>query len=117
MTRWLGAVAAVVLSSTGALAQPDPSRPITLIVPFPAGGPSDALARALAQGMRAHLKQGIVVENVSGASGTIGLVRLTKSAPDGLTFGFGTVGTHVANAALFKQMLYDPLADFEPIGL
>jgi tripartite-type tricarboxylate transporter receptor subunit TctC len=117
MTRWLGVVAAVILTSTGALAQPDASRPVTLIVPFPAGGPSDALARALAQGMSTHLKQAIVVENVSGASGTIGLVRLVKSAPDGLTFGFGTVGTHVANAALFKQMLYDPLADFEPVGL
>ncbi|MBX9840773.1 MAG: tripartite tricarboxylate transporter substrate binding protein BugD [Xanthobacteraceae bacterium] len=117
MTRWLGVVAAVALTATGALAQPDASRPITLIVPFPAGGPSDALARALAQGMSTHLKQTVVVENVSGASGVIGLVRLTKAAPDGLTFGFGTIGTHVANAALFKQLPYDPLADFEPVGL
>lgn len=108
-----------VLAVTGATAQPgvDASRPVTLIVPFPAGGPSDALARALAQGMSTHLKQPVVVENVSGASGTIGLVRLVKSPPDGLTIGFGTVGTHVANAALFKRLPYDPITDFVPIGL
>jgi len=92
-------------------------RPITLIVPFPAGGPSDALARAVAQGMSIPLQQPIVVENISGASGAIGLTKLARSAPDGYTFGFGTVGTHVANAALYKKLPYDPLADFEPIGL
>jgi tripartite-type tricarboxylate transporter receptor subunit TctC len=94
-----------------------PTRPITLIVPFPAGGPSDTLARAVAQVMGVHLKQAIVIENVSGASGTVGLVRLAKSPPDGYTLGFGTVGTHVANAALFKNLPYDPLSDFEPLGL
>jgi len=91
-------------------------RPITLIVPFPAGGPSDALARAVAQGMSIPLQQPIVVENIGGASGTIGLTKLARSAPDGYTFGFGTVGTHVANA-LYRKLPYDPLADFEPIGL
>ena len=87
------------------------------IVPFPAGGPSDALARAIAQGMSIHLKQPIVVENISGAGGTIGLAKLVKSAPDGYTLGFGTVGTHVANAALYKKLPYDPLADFDAVGL
>jgi hypothetical protein len=67
--------------------------------------------------MSIHLKQPIVVENIAGASGTIGLTKLARSAPDGYTFGFGTVGTHVANAALYKKLPYDPLADFEPIGL
>jgi tripartite-type tricarboxylate transporter receptor subunit TctC len=94
-----------------------PARPITLIVPFPAGGPSDALARAVAQGMSSHLKQAIVIENISGASGTIGLAKLVKSAPDGSTLGFGTIGTHVANVALYKKLPYDPLADFDPVGL
>ena len=119
LSRCMVACAVVLLTLGSAAAQsaPDTSRPITLIVPFPAGGPSDALARALAQHMSEHLKQSIVVENVSGASGTIGLVRLTKSPPDGSIIGFGTVGTHVANAALFKKLPYDPLADFAPIGL
>jgi tripartite-type tricarboxylate transporter receptor subunit TctC len=98
-------------------ADPYPTRPVTLIVPFPAGGPSDALARVVAQVMSRELAESIVIENVSGASGTIGLGRMIKSAPDGYTLGFGTIGTHVANIALFKKPPYDPLADFEPIGL
>jgi tripartite-type tricarboxylate transporter receptor subunit TctC len=114
-----GGLAVLTLAAGSIAAQPvpDTSRPITLIVPFPAGGPSDALARVLAQGMSAHLKRTIVVENVSGASGSIGLMRLVKSPADGSTIGFGTIGTHVANAALFKKLPYDPIADFEPIGL
>jgi tripartite-type tricarboxylate transporter receptor subunit TctC len=67
--------------------------------------------------MSIHLKQPIVVENISGAGGTIGLAKLVKSAPDGYTLGFGTVGTHVANAALYKKLPYDPLADFDAVGL
>ena len=120
----IGGIAAVALVPGGVAAQvmtvaPDafPARPITLIVPFPAGGPSDALARAIAQGMSIHLKQPIVVENIAGASGTIGLARLVKAPPDGYTIGFGTVGTHVANAALYKKLPYDPLADFDAVGL
>jgi tripartite-type tricarboxylate transporter receptor subunit TctC len=113
------AVLALVAGSAAAQVAPDdfPTRAVTLIVPFPAGGPSDALARAVAQGMSIHLKQPIVVENISGASGTIGLARLVKAAPDGYTLGFGTVGTHVANAALYKKLAYDPLADFDAVGL
>src|SRR3954470_15629001 len=108
--RCIGAIAILVSALGVAAAQVAPSadafpaRPITLIVPFPAGGPSDALARAVAQGMSIHLKQPIVVENIAGASGTIGLARLVKAAPDGYTIGFGTVGTHVANAALYKKL-------------
>ena len=94
-----------------------PSRSIALIVPFPAGGPSDALARAIAQIMATDLKQSIVVENVGGAGGTIGLTKFIKSAADGYTIAFGTIGTHVANVALYKKLPYDPVADFEPIGL
>ena len=98
-------------------AQVFPEKQLTLIIPFPAGGPSDALGRAVAQAMAAHLKQPIVVENIGGASGTIGLTRMLKAPADGYTLGFGTIGTHVANVALFKKLPYDPVADFEPVGL
>ncbi|MFC4273804.1 tripartite tricarboxylate transporter substrate-binding protein [Achromobacter aloeverae] len=94
-----------------------PSRAITLIVPFPPGGPSDALARGFAQQMGKNLGQAVVVENLAGAGGTIGLARVVRSAPDGYTLGFGTIGTHVANVALYKKLPYDPVADFQPVGL
>jgi tripartite-type tricarboxylate transporter receptor subunit TctC len=109
--------ATALLCAALAHAQPFPSRPVTLVVPFPAGGPSDALARAVAQPMAQKLGQPVVIENVGGASGTIGLAKVVKSAPDGYTIAFGTIGTHVANAALFKKLPYDPAADFEPLGL
>lgn len=117
LRRLLLTLAPLLLAATAATAQGFPTKPLTLIVPFPAGGPSDALARALAQGMAADLKQTVVVENIGGASGTIGLAKLMAAAPDGYTIGFGTIGTHVANAALFKKLPYDPLTGFEPIGL
>ena len=79
--------------------------------------PERRTGAAVAQGMSTHLKQSIVVENIAGASGTIGLARLVNAAPDGYTIGFGTIGTHVANAALYKKLPYDPLPDFAPIGL
>ncbi len=110
-------VACFLVAGSALAQQAFPAKPITLIVPFPAGGPSDALARAVAQGMAADLKQTVVVENIGGASGTIGLTRLVNAAPDGYTMGFGTIGTHVANAALFKKLPYDPLASFTPVGL
>jgi tripartite-type tricarboxylate transporter receptor subunit TctC len=94
-----------------------PRRAITLIVPFPAGGPSDALARGFAQQMGKRLGQAVVVENIAGAGGTIGLTRVVRSAPDGYTLGFGTIGTHVANVALYSKLPYDPVADFQPVGL
>ena len=97
-------------------AQAFPARPVTLVVPFPAGGPSDALARAIAQPMGRSLGQPVVIENVAGAGGTIGLAKVAKAAPDGYTLGFGTIGTHVANVALYKKLPYDPVADFRPIG-
>lgn len=117
LRRIVLAVVSLVLVVPVAAAQSFPTKPVTLIVPFPAGGPSDALARSLAQGMAADLKQTVVVENVGGASGTIGLAKLVNAAPDGYTIGFGTIGTHVANAALFKKLPYDPLQGFAPIGL
>jgi tripartite-type tricarboxylate transporter receptor subunit TctC len=116
----LGLVATAV-SSSSAQAQDGPgafpTRPITLIVPFPAGGPSDALARAVAHAMADKLKGTVIVENIGGAGGTIGLGKVVSAPADGHTLGFGTIGTHVANVALYKSLPYDPLADFVPVGL
>lgn len=111
--------ASLLAAALPARAQDDtfPRRAITLIVPFPAGGPSDALARGFAQQMGKRLGQAVVVENLAGAGGTIGLTRVVRSAPNGYTLGFGTIGTHVANAALYKKLPYDPVADFQPVGL
>lgn len=122
MTWWVRACSVAVLlmapaADFAAAQETYPARPITLIVPFPAGGPSDALARLVGQAMATDLKETVVVENYSGASGTIGLGRVVKAPPDGYTLGFGTVGTHVANVALFDKLPYDPIADFVPIGL
>lgn len=119
IARLSGVLCAVAfgLGAASAGAQEFPAKSLTLIIPFPAGGPSDALGRAVAQAMATDLKQSVIVENVGGASGTIGLVKLLKAPADGYTLGFGTVGTHVANAALFKRMPYDSAKDFEPIGL
>jgi tripartite-type tricarboxylate transporter receptor subunit TctC len=117
ISRTLATLLAAALSISAATAQGFPEKQLTLIVPFPAGGPSDALGRAVAQAMAAHLKQSVIVENIGGASGTIGLTKLLKAPADGYSLGFGTIGTHVANVALFKRLPYDPIADFEPVGL
>jgi tripartite-type tricarboxylate transporter receptor subunit TctC len=97
-------------------AQAYPSRPITLIVPFPAGGPVDTLARFLAERMRAPLGQPLVIENVSGAGGSLGVGRVARAAPDGYTLIIGITSTHVFNAAMYA-LQYDVLNDFEPVAL
>jgi tripartite-type tricarboxylate transporter receptor subunit TctC len=93
-----------------------PSRPITIIVPFSAGGPSDAMARILAERMKTTLGQTVLVENVTGAGGSIGVGRAVHSAPDGYTISFGHLGTHVANGAVYK-LNYDLVADLMPVVL
>jgi tripartite-type tricarboxylate transporter receptor subunit TctC len=110
------AIAALIASIGGAAAQTYPSRPITMIAPFPAGGPSDALARILSEPMRAALGQAVVIENVAGAGGNIGVGRLARSAPDGYAVGIGQWSTHVVNAVTYS-LPYDVLHDFEPIAL
>jgi tripartite-type tricarboxylate transporter receptor subunit TctC len=110
------ALAAMAAAIGSAVAQPYPSRPITLIAPFPAGGPSDALARILSEPIRSSLGQPVVIENVAGAGGNIGIGRLARSAPDGYTIGIGQWSTHVVNAVTYA-LPYDVLADFEPIAL
>jgi len=98
-----------------ALAQTFPSRPITMVVPVPAGGAMDTLARIIAEGMKASLGQPVVIENVTGASGSIGVGRVARAAPDGNTIAYAAFVTHVLNAAIY-QLPYDVVADFEPIA-
>ncbi|HKO92734.1 MAG TPA: tripartite tricarboxylate transporter substrate-binding protein [Polyangiaceae bacterium] len=94
-----------------------PTRPITAIVPFPAGGPTDVIMRLLAEPMSASLGQRIVIENVAGAGGTLGITRGAKATPDGYTIMVGNMGTHGAAPALYPELKYDPRKDFEPIGM
>lgn len=100
-----------------AYAQSWPTHPITLVVPFPAGGPSDVLARRYAQAMGTALGQSVIVDNIAGAGGTIGTAKVARSASDGYTLAFGTIGTHAANLALYRNPGYDPQRDFEPVAL
>jgi tripartite-type tricarboxylate transporter receptor subunit TctC len=93
-----------------------PSRPITIIAPFPAGGGSDAIGRIIAERMRTTLGQPVIIENVVGANGSIGSGRVTRAAADGYTMVIGNWNTHVANGAVY-QLQYDLMADFAPIGL
>ncbi len=93
---------AAVAWPLAARAQAYPSRPITIVVPFPAGGPMDSLARILAEHMRRSLGQPVIIENVSGASGSIGVGRVARAAPDGHTVSIGHWGTHVVNGASYQ---------------
>jgi tripartite-type tricarboxylate transporter receptor subunit TctC len=107
-----------VLASTPAhTEQPFPSRQITIVVPFAAGGPSDAMARLVAQGIGEKVGGRVIVENVPGAGGTIGSARVSRADPDGHTLVFGNIGTHAANAGLYKSLPYDPETGFEPVAL
>jgi tripartite-type tricarboxylate transporter receptor subunit TctC len=108
--------AALPAASQAAWAQSFPARPITLIVPFPAGGPNDTLGRIMAERMRASLGQTVIVENVSGANGSLGVGRVARAAPDGYTIGIGTWATHVVNPAIYA-LPYDTANDFEPVAL
>jgi tripartite-type tricarboxylate transporter receptor subunit TctC len=94
-----------------------PSRPVTLVVPFPAGGSTDLVARLIASGMTKHLGQQIVIENRGGAGGNIGSAAVARAEPDGYTILMATVATHALNPALYKKMPFDPVADFAPISL
>ena len=107
---------AMLAGIAGAAAQTYPSRPITLIVPFPAGGSTDAVGRVVAERMRASLGQPIVIENVGGAGGSIGVGRVARAAPDGYTLDIGQWDTHVANGVTYP-LAYDLMKDFEPVAL
>src|SRR6476620_299256 len=116
MRQLVLAVFALLALSDAAFAQNYPSRPVTIIVPFSAGGPSDVMARILAERMKITLKEAVLVENVTGAGGSIGVGRAAKSPPDGYTISFGHLGTHVANGAIYK-LNYDLVADLDPVAL
>jgi tripartite-type tricarboxylate transporter receptor subunit TctC len=110
-----GSVFASLAFASAALAQPYPSHPITLVVPFGAGGPVDTIARTLSEAMRASLGQPVIIENVTGASGTIGVGRAVRAAPDGYTVSIGNWPSHVVNGAIYT-LPYDVLNDFEPVA-
>src|SRR3954462_548373 len=115
MRKLLAAAVFAVLAVTGAQAQPYPSRSVTLVVPFPPGGSTDAAARIMAERMRAPLGQPIVIENVGGAGGSIAVGRVARSAPDGYTFDIGQWDTHVGS--IIYKLDCDLEKDFEPIAL
>ena len=100
-----------------ALAQAFPDKPLRLVVPFPPGGPTDIVARPLAQLLGEALKQAVIVENRGGAGGSIGADVVAKSPPDGYTLLMGTVGTNAINGALYRKLPHDPVRDFTPIAL
>ena len=106
----------VFIGATQAGAQDYPSKVITIIVPFAAGGPSDTIARLTAQSMGTTLKTQMIVENVGGAGGTLGAARLTQAKPDGYTVFVHHIG-HATAPALYRKLSYDPIKDFEPVGL
>jgi len=108
-------VATRVISSPSAWAQTFPTRPITIVVPVPAGGTTDTLARLLADGMMAMLGQPVIVENISGGAGSIGVGRVARAAPDGYTLSIGNIQTNVLNGAVY-DLPYDVLAGFEPVS-
>lgn len=108
---------AVVWGSIATVAaQPWPSKPISIVVPFSAGGPTDTLARIMSEPMRRFLGQTVVVENVTGAGGSIGVGKVVRSPPDGYTVSIGHWGTHVVNGAYYK-LDYDLLKDLDPVGM
>ncbi len=112
----LAAIAVTFIDLSSAWSQAYPSRPITIVVPFAPGGPTDVIARTLAQHMRETLGQSVVIENVTGANGNIGVGRVARAAPDGYTLSIGHWSTHVVNGAVYA-LPFDLLKDFEPIAL
>jgi tripartite-type tricarboxylate transporter receptor subunit TctC len=112
----LAALVAMLAFAGGALADKFPSHPITVIVPFSAGGPSDAMMRILGERMKQTLGEAVLIENVTGAGGTLGVGRTVRSPPDGYTIGFGHLGTNVVSGAIYN-LGYDLVTDLEPVVL
>jgi len=117
MTVKIFAVIALLAAAAPVAAQDYPNRPITLIVPYAAGGGNDLMARSAAEKMSKTLGQQIVIENRGGAGGSIATRQIAKSAPDGYTLGLGGTGTHAINPTLYANVGYDPRKDFAPVGL
>jgi tripartite-type tricarboxylate transporter receptor subunit TctC len=114
--RVAAAAAALTATPRSTWAQTYPSRPVTIVVPFPAAGPADVLARILSEPMQASLGQPVVIENVTGAAGSIAVGKVARAAPDGYTLVLGNSGTHVVNGAIYA-LPYDLVKDFEPVSL
>jgi tripartite-type tricarboxylate transporter receptor subunit TctC len=113
-----GAAVGALLALTGtAVAQNFPTHPMVMVIPFAAGGPQDVLGRIIAQSMSEALGQQVIIENVGGAGGMTGSVRVAQATPDGYTMVLGSVGTHAQNQTLFKKPLYDAATDFTPVAL
>jgi len=110
------ALAALLISLGAAAAQDYPTRPVTMVIPFAAGGPQDAIGRIFAQRMSEILGQQVVVENVGGAGGMTGSRRVADAAPDGYTMILASVGTHAQNQSLYKKPLYNAATDFTPVA-
>ncbi len=118
MGRTLAALAACLgLAWGSAQAQDWPTRPVTMVIPFAAGGPTDVLGRVMAERMSQILGQQVVVENVGGAGGMTGSSRVARAQPDGYSFVLGTVGTHAQNQTLYKKPQYHAATDFQPVAL
>src|SRR5882724_8894258 len=111
------ALAGLIVLTGSASAQNYPTRPITMVIPFAAGGPTDVLGRVMAAKMSEPLGQQVIVENVTGAGGQTGSKRVADAAPDGYNFLIGTVGTHAQSQSLYKKPLYNSQTDFTPVGL
>jgi tripartite-type tricarboxylate transporter receptor subunit TctC len=109
--------AALAVASQAASAQIYPSKPITMIVPFAAGGSTDVIGRILAERMRVSLGQTVIIENATGAGGTIGVTRAVRAAPDGYTISIGQNGSHVITGATYANLPYNLVTDFEPVSL
>ncbi len=110
----------IVLTGAASSAQAQeqyPNRPITMVVPFAAGGPTDILGRVIAQFIGPILGQQVIVEDTTGAGGTIGATKVARAAPDGYTMVMGNLGTHAASLGIYKSLPYDPRTDFEPVIL
>ena len=116
-TTTIAAAAALIALAGTVAAQDWPTRPITLVVPFAPGGGIDVSVRIQAQHMSEILGQSIIVENLGGAAGMTGALRVAKAAPDGYTFLIGNTGTHAFNQTLYKKPLYNAATDFTPVGL
>ncbi len=113
----VAAMGALLALTTGAWAQNFPTRPLTMVIPFAAGGPTDVLGRIVGIRMGEILGQQVVIENVGGGGGMTGSRRAADAQPDGYTMVLGTVGTHAQGQTLYKKPLYDALADFTPVAL
>jgi tripartite-type tricarboxylate transporter receptor subunit TctC len=115
--RIIAVLAALAAMNAPAGAQEWPTRPVTMVVPFAAGGGFDVMGRVFAQRLSETLGQQVIVENISGAAGIVGTNRVAKAAPDGYMFLLGSVGTQAYNPALYKKLPYNPVADFAPVAL